>query len=356
MNIKSECCIIILLTMTTHFTQKPRTVTPKFKSFMKDILRYRCLLTERVYQKCFDTPESWKRLHKAFMHKSLADEGVEIQELQEFHGDVVVNLSVVEYVREDFFEITSLDWNSGLKINFVSGHFLTKTSLKYGFWEHIVFSQKNIDYYNSKPDPMKEDDFLKANEDTFEALCGAITEILNAKLSRGIGYNACFNMVKSYLDTSEEVALFKSLWQKKDYQTFYNHLINAKTRLKETFDLKKWTNPQTTCTLASVLKLYNITEAPIGKLKPSRQFAMTAYQNDSRKAGIRPSEEILNSKKNFLVLGYTCDSYGSLSSRKLIVAKDSSDKTSAEIYAADIIIQDLKTKGIFKPATSPFKK
>jgi dsRNA-specific ribonuclease len=338
--------------MKVHFTQKTMEITPKFKSFMKDILRYRCLLTENVYQKYFDTPESWKQLHRAFVHKSMLQE---CMELQEFHGDVVFNLSVVEYIRENFKEITSLDWNSGLKINFVSSHFLSKTAIKYGFWEHIVFGQDKIDLFNSKQNPMEEEDFLKANEDVMEAVSGAITEILNAKTSRGIGYNACYNMIKSYLDVSVEVLFFKELFAKKDYQGMYDQLINAKTRLKETFDYKKWTDSTNSCTLSTNLVLYNISEKPIGKLKPFRRNAMSIYISDCEKAGMRPSRDILDSTKNFLVLGYTCDATGDKRSKRLIAAKDSGDKTSAEIYVSNIIIEDLKKKHIFKPATSPFK-
>ena len=91
--------------------QAPEQVTQGFKIFMRDILRYRCLLSGRVYERCFNNDKSWNLLHRAFIHKSMSNKSLE---LLEFHGDVSVNLSVVEYIRDEFPEVTSLDWNSGL--------------------------------------------------------------------------------------------------------------------------------------------------------------------------------------------------------------------------------------------------
>lgn len=330
--------------------QAPEQVTQGFKIFMRDILRYRCLLSGRVYERCFNNDKSWNLLHRAFIHKSMSNKSLE---LLEFHGDVSVNLSVVEYIRDEFPEVTSLDWNSGLKISFVAGHFLSKTAIKYGFWKHIVFSQELLDFFNYQENPMEHEEFFKSNEDVFEAVCGAITEILNGYMTKGVGYNACFNMVKSYLDVSDEVVLFKKLWNEKKYQELYDKLINAKTRLKETFDMQKW--GERSCSVNDNLKIFNISDAPIGKMPAKRDLAMRMYLDDSIKSGIGADPLVLTTKKKFLVLGYTCDNSGHLHTRKLVTAKISNDKTSSQIAAAQEVIEDLKKKGIFKRHTNPFK-
>ena len=339
--------------MKTIIPSQSLDITPKFKSFMHDILRYRCLLTQSVYDKCFDNPDSWALLRRAFFHKSLE---IESYELLEHHGDVVLNLAVVEYIRDEFTEITSLDWNSGLKITFISNHFLAKTAVNYGFWKHIVFSEERLASFNYKEDPLADEDFLKANEDVFEAVCGSITQILNKKLTRGIGYNACFNMIKSFLDASEEVALFKNLFKIQDYATFYNHIIDAKTRLKETFDRKRWTVPQNTCTLSTNLNVFNISNEIIGNLQPKRQTAMNIYMRESKNAGLKIEQSILNSTDRFLILGYVCDAQGSLNSKRLAVARSSPSIKPAEQDVARILLEDMASKGISKPHTSPFKK
>lgn len=346
----------MLMSHEKKLVQAPEQVTPEFKIFMRDILRYRCLLSEKVYNRCFNNEKSWYILHRAFIHKSVRDLSLE---LLEFHGDVVLNLSVVEYVRDDFPDVTSVDWNSGLKINFVAGHFLSKTAIKYGFWKHIVFSQELLDFFNYQEDPMEHEEFFKSNEDVFEAVCGAITGILNSYMTKGVGYNACFNMVKSYLDVSDEVILFKRLWKEKKYQELYDNLINAKTRLKETFDQekrdRKWGDKS--CSINENLKIFNISDAPIGKMPPKRDLAMRIYMESVENGGIKLDPLILTNatKKKFLALGYTCDISGHLYTRKLVSAKISNDKTSCQIAAAQEVIEDLKKKGMFKPHTNPFR-
>ena len=311
----------------------PLSATPEFKQFIEDIILYRCLVRRSTYEKYFDTPKGWAVLRQAFVHKSL---GIANYELLEFEGDVLLNLAVVECIRARFPNIVSVDWNTRIKHNLISKKTLAELAIKNGFTQHIAYSEQLARRIAIFDDPTECRDYLNMNEDTVEALCGAISQILNENVTRGAGYRACFNLIKSFLD-SVEISIK------------YEEVFDAKSRMKSLFDAQNWNN-EPGCRLGDCLRLYTLQDS--GGKRGQHEKAMEAYLR-ALPRGERPDPSILETTDRFLVLGYAC-----LKGRvkTFLAVGTGNKKAEIEQSVADEVIEKLRRKGIWLTPSDPYKR
>ncbi len=111
--------------------------------------------------------------------------------------------------------------------------------------------------------------YKSLHEDVLEALCGSIKEIMDfhTKPFRGMGYDACYNLVSSYLYE----------WKNEfnptvDYETLWDHV----SRLKELYDTLKWNDVKPSAPFqrsTEVVQIYDMSDPA------KRTRALTLYNN-----------------------------------------------------------------------------
>lgn len=312
----------------------PKFQKNSFNDFIYKIIRYRCGISENIFDQYFDTEESWKTLQQAFIHKSCGDGNYE---LLEFEGDVIVNHCVVEYIRDNFPNIVSIEWNTKIKHNLISGKTLAQVAIKNGFSKHIKYSKEVKAEIEKYEDITDSREYMNMNEDTIEALCGAISRICN-KISIGVGYRACYNLVCNLLDSIT-------------ISTDYESVFDAKSRLKNLFDSQGW-NMMKGCKIGDCLKVYNIQES-----ESTRSYAYTAYIRALGKS--KPDDKIMkvlmDSSERFFVIGYACI-YGTPSRKMFLGVATGNKKVEVEKNVAQQVIDKLKGFGIWKQQSDPYKK
>lgn len=322
-------------------------ITPEFKEFIEDIILYRCLVTKSSFQKYFDNNEAWIVLRQAFVHKSF---GAHNYELLEFEGDKVLNLAVSEYIRKRFPKVVNVEWNTRLNHNLISGKTLARVAIDNKFNKYAVYGKDLERCLSNYTDPTDCRDYLAMNEDIIEALCGAITRILNGKTQRGTGYNACFNFITSMLDPL-------------DLSLRYEDVFDAKSRMKELFERQGWSRIQG-CRLSDCLRVFELTAQPDGKNQRGkhpprdsnqlRNFAMNAYRTALGR-GVQPDPAILNTTNRYLALGMACV-YGDPVNKKLYSVKTGNKIAEVEQAAAEDVLTLLRRKGIFIVPNDPQKR
>lgn len=146
-------------------------------------------------------------------------------ELYEYMGDVAANAAVVMYFYEVFPQLRcprSINILNRLKIVHVSRESFSKIADDLGFWPHIRY---DMDVAAEKPVLKKSRDALL--EDVFEAFVGATEIILiDAFGLVGVAVQIIYNFIKPIFDA-------------KEISFAPEDLYDAKTRLKELFEIRK---------------------------------------------------------------------------------------------------------------------
>lgn len=200
--------------------------SPEFRSFVSSVLQKRARLqnTDR-----YTVPKYMKMFVTAFTHKSFDPENN--YELPEFVGDTIVNMAVADFLQEWDERIISVQYLTRLKHNIISKKQLSTIADREGFWNHIRVSEKKRNKYDSM-DPkvrIKNKKFQTLLEDTFEAFVCTVNRVLKLELENGriLAIGLAINMVRSYI--SELNISIK-----------YEDVFDAKSRLKELSDSRKW--------------------------------------------------------------------------------------------------------------------
>lgn len=102
-----------------------------------------------------------------------------------------------------------------MKINIIQTSGYSTIADELGFYDFIS-AQRNSNVTDKK----------KLLEDVFEATFAAIELVVDRKYKRGMGFIVCYRLLSMILD-------------KKDIRINYEEIVDARTRLKETFDLYK---------------------------------------------------------------------------------------------------------------------
>lgn len=187
-----------------------------FKEMIKKLLKMGKLVDK--YIDCLVDDKNMEIYKTVFTHSSVDDKNN--YEFLETLGDVTVNKITVWYLSRRFEHLRTPGVLSKLKNYLTSkkGLFSITESLNtqgINFWEFISASQE---IRSTKKKPLLED--------VFEAFIGATENIIDSNIRRGAGYEICYCIVESLLDKIE-------------ISLKYEDLIDAKSRLKETFDYFK---------------------------------------------------------------------------------------------------------------------
>lgn len=290
------------------------SVTPQFTNFIYNILRFRCNLKEKTVNDFFIVnKESMLLVRQAFIHSSFSEDTN--YELLEFEGDGVIGSQAVQYIRRKFPDMVSVRWNTRMKHHIISSKVLAKLAIDNGFEEYLVIGQNLQAYIESFEDKWDCSEYQSAYEDTVEALCGAITDILNRYVAQGVADAACYNLIASFLDEYE-------------IPLKYEDLFDAKSRLKEIFDNQGWNNLPG-CSMKKCLVTLEVDEYSIGR-----------YKREDK----NPDRRVLETTDKFITFGYAC--IGNNNQRVLLVVTTANTKSNAEQPAAEIIIARLARRGI----------
>lgn len=146
-------------------------------------------------------------------------------ELYEYMGDMAANAAVVMYFYEAFPQLRcprSINILNRLKIVHVSRESFSKIAEDLGFWPHIRYDE---DVAAERPILKKSREALL--EDVFEAFVGATEIILiDAFGMVGVASQIIYNFIKPIFDA-------------KEISFAPEDLYDAKTRLKELFEIRK---------------------------------------------------------------------------------------------------------------------
>lgn len=186
-----------------------------FTLFIQNILKQSKIKQE--YIDILTTDENMIKYGHAFTSNSV-DEKDNYQFYEQL-GDVMGNHFIVKYMYKKFPFLQSSEGVkvvARLKINYGSKQSFSSFAEKLGFWDYIS-TTNTLRKWNRK-------DLL---EDTFESFIGVTEYILDAR-KIGLGYAVCYQILKVCFD-----GITISL--------AYEDLYDAKTRLKELFDMYKET-------------------------------------------------------------------------------------------------------------------
>jgi len=220
-------------------------------------------------------------------------------EIYEQIGDLTVNKFIVWYAYKRFPQLEcplGVKVVARLRINYGSRQSFSEIAEKLNFWPFISADEEERN--------RKKKDLL---EDALEAFIGCTEQILDKKYRPGVGYGIVYDILSSIFD-------------KIPMSLAYNDLYDAKTRLKELFDLHKdnlgtWTYIDTREELLAESKIYQVppgsSNQPLKQqtgptkqdfiLKPQPQWILLGSGKAAKKADAqqRAAEEglkTLNSK------------------------------------------------------------
>jgi len=219
-----------------------------FENFIKNLILKTRL--DSKYIKMIMADENIKLFKEAFTHFS-SNNKINY-EVYEQLGDITVNKFLVWYFHSRFPILhTTLGVKivARLRINYGSKQFLASIAEKLGFWDYIILSSNELIPSSKK---------LSILEDVFEAFIGVTEYIIDKKIHIGLGYISCYRLLSSIFDSIPI-----------DFS--YENLFDAKTRLKEIFDInrdvlgvQKFEHEKTTNTII-ISRLINGTEVVMAK-------------------------------------------------------------------------------------------
>jgi dsRNA-specific ribonuclease len=190
------------------------TTNDSMHSFISNLISS-CRL-DSTYALALTDPLSIRLYQKAFTHVSF--DPYNNYEVYEQLGDITVNKFLVWYFYQRFPSFHStygVKIVARLRIKYGSKQFLCSLAEKLGFWQMIRVAEAIS--------PGKRMSIL---EDVFEAFIGVTEYIIDQRMHLGLGYMCCYKMLKSWLDVIP-------------IDISYEQLFDAKTRLKELFDINK---------------------------------------------------------------------------------------------------------------------
>jgi dsRNA-specific ribonuclease len=183
-----------------------------FKDLISSILKKGKI--SKKYIEILLTPENMDKYSMAFTSE-LVDEYNNYQVYEQL-GDLVGNQFIVWYIYRRFPVLKCAEGVkvvARLRINYGSTESFYKIAEELGFWNYITAT--NDLRYRKKKDLL---------EDVFEAFLGATASIIDDELKIGVGNAVVYQILKEIFD-------------KIDISLSYDDLYDAKTRIKELFDI-----------------------------------------------------------------------------------------------------------------------
>ena len=175
------------------------------------------------YMDVLTNPEALATYRIAFTSKTVDPDNN--YELLEYMGDVEANAAVVWYFYEAYPQLRcteSINTLNRLKIVHVSSESFSQFADDLGFWPHIMYNERVA---AEKPPLKKSREALL--EDVFEAFVGATQIILYNEFGL---VGVCRQIIYNFI---------KPLFEAKTISFAPEDLYDAKTRLKELFEIRK---------------------------------------------------------------------------------------------------------------------
>ena len=204
----------------------------KFRAFIQEQLKIAKINQE--HRESFTDSDGLKLFLAAFTHPTFDPEN-NYQEL-EFIGDGIIKGILSQYIPRRFPKLASggskySKKGTGEGVLSKTRRFLEQRKtlsdfgLKLGYWDFVLADEE------TKAKSRKE-----TLEDVFEAFVGALVEIVDQRIKRGLGYNYAYNYVEASLDDMEIEISKKTL---DDPITRLNELYKA-NELKNNKPPLKW--------------------------------------------------------------------------------------------------------------------
>jgi hypothetical protein len=76
---------------------------------------------------------------------------------------------------------------------------LAQIAIKNKFNEYVKYGPEIVRSLLSRDDVTTSEKYMAMMEDTVEALCGVINKILTEHTFRGVGYNACYELINNFM-------------------------------------------------------------------------------------------------------------------------------------------------------------
>jgi len=184
----------------------------RFTEFIRGLLAM-----GRVGQRCITilTSEESLRLYEQAFTTAAADQEVNLENYEQL-GDLAANKFIVGYMYRRFPQLfcpLGVKVVARLRINYGSKDWFSKIADDLGFWPYIT--ALTVQRQSQKKSLL---------EDVFEAFFGVTEYIIDIKTRSGCGYPIVYDIMSTVFD-------------KIDVSLRYEDLYDAKTRLKETFDM-----------------------------------------------------------------------------------------------------------------------
>lgn len=186
----------------------------EFEGFIRNLIS-RSRLDSKYIQLLTD-PASLNIYRKAFTHISYNSK--HNYEFFEQLGDITLNKFLVCYFHNRFPKLNN---SFGVKI-------VARLRIKYGSKQFLSELAESLDFerYIKITESMSQGKKMSILEDVFEAFIGASEYIIDQRIFQGYGYICCYQLLQSFFDS-----IYIDL--------SYEKLFDAKTRLKELFDINK---------------------------------------------------------------------------------------------------------------------
>lgn len=155
----------------------------------------------------------------AFTHPTIDEENN--YEFYEMMGDATANCCIVWYINRCFPQLHcpgGVKMIARLKINLVSKRQFGEIGIRLGLWPFV-----------SATTDVKSTKMKQTLEDVFEAFIGVTQTLIDNRIKQGAGNAICYNIIESIYNEMVQPISLK-----------YEHLFDAKTRLKETFDFPEF--------------------------------------------------------------------------------------------------------------------
>lgn len=162
-----------------------------FRKFIQSLLKRAKINAE--HRASFTDEDGMKLFQAAFTHATFDPNNN--YEIWEFIGDGILKGILSQYIPRRFPELaTGEGVLSKARRSLESDKTLAQLGINLGFWEHVQAGEEILQRNRNK-----------TVEDVFEAFIGVLTEIVDRRVKRGLGYIYAYNFVQSVLDERELV-------------------------------------------------------------------------------------------------------------------------------------------------------
>jgi dsRNA-specific ribonuclease len=209
-------CPVIKSSITTATVHRPDP--NKFKQFVFDLITKRGNINEESTYQLLDD-KGMERMKIGFTHSSMM--GETNYEFFEMLGDRSVNKAIIWYMHRRFPEISNNEnapmYMTELKKKYENKRNFGEWARRLGFTEFIQYTELSFAQGKYIKSVRINDSML---EDCFEAFCGVLEDLIDARIGLGVGYGIIYNIITSLLD-DEYIT------------TDLSKLVDIKTQVKE---------------------------------------------------------------------------------------------------------------------------